>query len=89
MQSAAFSPDSQRLATASEDNTARIWDATSGPGAGPAGPGEPNDPHKHPERAKERRAQVLDVMKEIALDVTPKPAAVCILPPQPIPFRIW
>ncbi|KAK4456564.1 WD40-repeat-containing domain protein, partial [Cladorrhinum samala] len=30
VQSVAFSPDSQRLASGSSDNTVKIWDATSG-----------------------------------------------------------
>ena len=39
MWSAAFSPDGSRIVTASEDNTARIWDAATGQGdRGPARP---------------------------------------------------
>ena len=30
MKSAAFSPDGQRIVTASQDGTARVWDAASG-----------------------------------------------------------
>jgi hypothetical protein len=33
--SAAFSPDGQRIVTASRDNTARIWDAATGKGIAP------------------------------------------------------
>ena len=40
--SAQFSPDGQRVVTASEDKTARLWDAASGKPIG--------EPMKHEER---------------------------------------
>ncbi len=59
--SAAFSPDGTRVVTASADQTARVWDATTGKplGAAPRASGRGVErrvqPRRHPRRHRERR----------------------------------
>ena len=49
-QSAQFTPDGQRVVTASEDKTAQLWDAASGKPIG--------EPMKHEERGYIQRSSV-------------------------------